>query len=182
MARSRNRWSTIRSEAGRRWQVGWKLRWKLSWKPRRKPSARSRFAPFPPAFDRSRRHRPAVELAPESDLRSAPPRACVATSGAAKSDSRERARSSWQALVCCVAAARLVALVELVAPDFALRLGTIISVHERLHPRQHFRRQRRRVDLLAAVEQSRRFVVADRDQDRKCGRMFRIGGGALRSA
>src|ERR1700682_2923970 len=167
MARSRNRWSTIRSEAGPRWQIGWKLRWK--------PSAQSRFAPLPPAFDRSRRHRPAVELAPESVLVSAPPRACVATSGAAKSGSTERAWSSRHPLIGCVADARLVALVELVAPDFALRLGTIISVHERLHPRQHLRRQRRRVDLLAAVQQSRRFGVADRDQHRQCARMFRIG-------
>src|SRR6266699_6291633 len=109
----------------------------MGWKPRRHPSARARDAPFPPAFERPRRHRPAAaQPAPQSALRPAPTRACAATSGAAKNGPPERAWSSWHPLAGRNGAIDSVALVELVAADFALRLGTIVGVHERPHPGQ----------------------------------------------
>src|SRR6266851_1348178 len=111
--------------------------WKRSWN----PSARAHGAPFPPAFEQPRRHRPAAaQPVPESALRPALPRACAATSGAAKNGGPDRAWRSWHPLAGrAVAGSDLVALVELIAAHFALRLGAIVGVHERLHPRQHLR-------------------------------------------
>src|SRR5207237_10532389 len=96
--------------------------------------ARARSAPFQPAFERARRHPPVpAHPALASALRPAPILACAVTSDAAKNGRSEWTWGSCHSLAGRVVATGLVALVELIAAHLALRLGTIIGVHERLH-------------------------------------------------